>query len=499
MVKRVCPEGICSSKAIEMSSSFPSIRAKIREISSSSQCRVELVELQRPLEDGCTAAVKKTLFNPNFPDQYREISIYSLLNGFPGLFPRMYGYMERAGLSEFLIEHFPGGNLLQHLTSRGDMRCSRKRLQQIVTDSTQALAQLHKLRISHRNISLSAIQLSTSGYKLGGDYSQSVLHASRTPEDAFASDVLELGLCFVQVVLLNPSIRQTDLYTAYVQNQLKQSLRRYSEMYAELIVGMTCQDTRERWSAAKALQYLTSQSVLNESGMSVDDSTIPPINTPRSMRIPRIAFPSVPSPAPQPRPTIRPAHEKEFNRHRGKLLTEMEMAHLEGNVLKDLVADFFEFLTRSSGEVQVQLESDLFRCDLCHMEWLDIDKAVLPICHHMLCKNCLNTHVSKILSLPLSTRPLFTCPIDNEPFDPFDSEVQPVLDPFIIKKLDEEMQQGVACPKCNTLFDCDAPCAAEPVNILCIGCRFEFCSFCSKKGHAHYCELWRQKFGRRKP
>ena len=481
-----------------MSAVLPSIRAKKSVIQSTSESKVQVVELEHPQADGQTEVVQKTVLSSDFSSQLTEIAILQQLSRFPAIFPRLYAYTENrgTGVTELMIEHFPAGSL-HSLVSGSQRKLSKEHLYRLVMELTQALTELHNLRIAHRNISLFAIQCTAGGFKLAGDYSRAVQFggenrgAERGLEGkTYAQDVLELGLCFVQVVLVDPRITTFSLNATEISSRLRNDLAYYDPVFSTIIYGMINQNIRNRFRAAQAYETLNSQVL--DSFSDAPSSDIPTINAPKIMEM-------VNRPLPPSEPSIRspskPVREKpsaaqrDFDRLFARISTELELQYLEEPLLKQMITDLFTFYEQNRGQIQIDLKSDLFGCSLCHSDKLIYERSILPICTHKLCRTCLNSTISNLMH-----KGRFLCPIDYEGFDPFDDQVRHSIEPFVMKRLDAmRLNEKTTCPKCGTHYLWEEDEDEDPVTIVCLGCAHSFCSFCRKKAHKHCCDDWAKR------
>jgi serine/threonine protein kinase len=479
-----------------MSAVLPSIKVKKFVIQSTSESKVQVVELERAQVDGQTEVVQKTVLSSDYSSQLAEIAILQQLSRFPAIFPRLYAYTENrgAGVTELMIEHFPAGNL-HSLVTGSRKKFSKEKLHRLVMDLTQALTELHSLRIAHRNISLSAIQCTAGGFKLAGDYSRAVQFSGENrgvergqEEKTYAQDVLELGLCFVQVVLVDPRITTFNLYATEVNSRLRNDLAYYDPVFGTIVYGMTDQSIRNRFRAAQAYETLNSQ-VLDTFSDNAISSDIPSINVPKIMEM-------VNRPLPPSQSSIhnssQPVQKKpstaqwDFDRLWARISTGLELKYLEDDLLKKMITDLFAFYGENRGQIQIDLKSDLFVCSVCLRDRLIYERSVLPICAHLLCRTCLNSRISEMMH-----QGRFTCPIDLEGFDPFDDQVMHSIEPFVMKRLDAmRLNEKTTCPKCGTHYLWEEDEEEDPVTIECLGCAYQFCSSCKKKAHKHCCDDW---------
>ena len=482
-------------------SGLPSIRAKKFIIHSSSECKIQVVELERPQADGQTEAVQRTVLSSNFSSLANEVAIFQQLSSFPAFFPRLYGYTENrsAGVMELMTEYFPDGDLQKLLMGR-KKPFSKDRLYRLTMDLTQALAEMHRLQIAHRNISLAAVQVTAAGYKLAGDFSRAVLFgqgemqsiATVEKEKTYAMDVLDLGLCFVQFVLVDPQITTYELNSQEVKRKLQHQLAYYHPIFSTVIYGMINSDLRSRWKAAQAYESLSSEVLDTLSNTSLN-SEIPTINIPKVVEMVNQPLPNTERSSLNV--TMTSPAERELAIHCARLSTLLEVRYLEEALLRNCVTDLLAFFNVNKGNVEVQLHSDLFGCIVCHRDKLIYEKAVLPICGHELCRTCLNSTISESLHTGR-----YTCPIDNEGFDPFDAQVKTAIEPFVMKKLDVlRLDENFTCQSCNTHYYWEMDLEMEPVNIQCLGCGDVFCSFCKKKAHKYSCDAWQKHLKKRRP
>lgn len=442
--------------------------------------------------DGQTEAVLKTVLTSDFSSQANEVAVFQQLSSFPALFPRLYGYTENrnTGVTEVMMEYFPEGNLQKLITGRRKM-FSKQRLHRLTVDLTRALAEMHRLQIAHRNISLATIQVTTAGYKLAGDFSRAVLFdqgemqniTTLEKEKTYAMDVLDLGLCFVQFVVLDPQITTFELNSQEVRSRLLHNLTYYHSAFSTVICGMINPDLNSRLKAHQAHESLDFQE-LDSLSDSSPSSGIPSINIPKVVEMVNQRI--QPTERSVPSLTVLSPAEREFEILCARLCTILEVKCLDETLLKKSIADLFVFFTANDGKVEVQLRSDLFRCRVCHRDKLTYEKAILPICQHELCRACLNRTVNESMRTAC-----YTCPIDNEPFDPFDAKVLPALEPFVMRKLDVlRLNEKLVCSKCDTHYLWEMDDSDDAVSIQCIGCGYIFCSYCKKKAHKYCCDAW---------
>lgn len=478
-----------------MSAVLPSIRAKKFVIQSTSESKVQVVELERPQVDGQTDVVQKTVLSSDFSSQLAEIAILQQLSRFPAIFPRLYAYTENrgAGVTELMMEHFPAGNL-HSLVIGSRKKFSKEKLHRLVMDLTQALTELHSLRIAHRNISLFAIQCTAGGFKLAGDYSRAVQFAGENrgvergqEEKTYAQDVLELGLCFVQVVLVDPRITTFNLNATEVSSRLRNDLAYYDPVFGTIVYGMIDQNIRNRFRAAQAYETLNSQ--VDTFSDNVISSDIPSINVPKIMEMVNRPLPSSESSIPSSSQPVREkphTAQRDFDRHWTRIRTELELKYLEEPLLIQMITELFAFYQENRGQIQIDLKSDLFFCSVCHNDKLIYEMSELPICTHKLCRTCLNSTISELMH-----KGRFACPIDFEGFDPFDDQVMHSIEPFVMKRLDAmRLNEKTTCPKCGTHYLWEEDEEEDPVTIECLGCAYQFCSFCKEKAHKHCCDDW---------